>query len=528
MEFDELLYNLHFAIDKVRPPDAYVDWADAPLPFKLYQGLPTTPLPAGVSVTPRLTDCADMNLVAMGELLRYSYGIHQMCHVRMPSEDGEWAEDMQLLRRFVPSGGGLYPSELYAYLKLEGVTPGVYHYDVAHHRLVLLREGNFDAYLERALGHRHNLGSCFGTLFVSTMFWKNFFKYDQFAYRLQGLDAGVLMGQVLEVSKRMGVATRVCYQFLDEAIHHLLGLRADEEAVYAVIPLGLEEGSIAMDTALSNPSQPIETVGVLCKDWPALGHRYVQKSKRKRDYGALLNINEASKFRSTAGFTKLTVCHTLNDSKHGERFPLPEAPPGEYDFLAACKARYSPGLDFVSHRVSLEELATLLQHACASFPYANDLEAEDSEVGSRISIVLCAYGVNGLPDGAYHYDAKAHALRILRVGDHRMALQMSLSMPTVNFFQVPMCLHLVGPSTHLRETFGYRGYRICQMEIGIVLQKLLLTASWLGTGGHPLLGYDEGVSDEIHGFEGSGQTCLIQVPIGFYRKTSRLEGPIYP
>ena len=128
---------------------------------------------------------------------------------------------MQSYRRFAPSGGALYPNELYVYLKIEDLPAGVYHYDVAHHRLVLLREGNFDSYIARALGNRCDISACFGTVFVSTMFWKNFFKYNNFSYRLQGLDAGVLIGQLLEVAKRFGFASGVYFQFLDRAINHL-------------------------------------------------------------------------------------------------------------------------------------------------------------------------------------------------------------------------------------------------------------------------------------------------------------------
>ena len=46
------------------------------------------------------------------------------------------------------------------------------------------------------------------------MFWKNFYKYNNFAYRLQGLDAGVLIGQLLEAAKRFGFETGVYFQFL--------------------------------------------------------------------------------------------------------------------------------------------------------------------------------------------------------------------------------------------------------------------------------------------------------------------------
>ena len=40
--------------------------------------------------------------------------------------------------------GALYPNELYVYVKLEDTPKGIYHYDVAHHRLILVREGNYD------------------------------------------------------------------------------------------------------------------------------------------------------------------------------------------------------------------------------------------------------------------------------------------------------------------------------------------------------------------------------------------------
>ena len=72
------------------------------------------------------------------------------------------------------------------------------------------------------------------------MFWKNFFKYNNFSYRLQGLDAGVLIGQLLEVAKRFGFETGVYFQFLDRAVNHFLGLSEKEESVYAVIPLSVE------------------------------------------------------------------------------------------------------------------------------------------------------------------------------------------------------------------------------------------------------------------------------------------------
>lgn len=241
MELDEFLYDLHFNVQKVRPADVAVDWDDAPLPYKLYQDLPATSLPYKTPFDSKRIGSqagANVNLEDIGHFLWYSYGLTQLCHILLPSTaQGDGINTMQMIRRYVPSGGGLYPSELYAYLKVDGLCPGIYHYDVAHQRLLLVREGNFDNYIERALGHCCRIASCFAVLFVSVMFWKNFFKYNNFAYRLQGLDAGALIGQLLEVAKPCGYAPSVCFQFLDRAVNHLLGLQDEEESVYAVIPL---------------------------------------------------------------------------------------------------------------------------------------------------------------------------------------------------------------------------------------------------------------------------------------------------
>jgi hypothetical protein len=100
-------------------------------------------------------------------------------------------------------------------------------------------------------------------------------------------------------------------------------------------------------------------------------------------------------------------------------------------------------------------------------------------------------------------------------------------MHNVNLHQVPLCLHIVGHRDHLIPTLGYRGYRIQQMETGMLVQRLLLTASALGMGGHPLLGYESGMCDELYQFASHGLTCLIQVPVGPYRTGSRLEGRLH-
>ena len=277
----------------------------------------------------------------------------------------------QSLRRFVPSGGALYPNELYVYVKLDDAPKGIYHYDVAHHRLILLREGNYDSYLSRSLGNSLPISDCFCTVFVSTVFWKNFYKYNNFSYRLQGLDAGVLIGQSLEVANRMGFSTRVCYQFLDRSINHLLGLSEQDESVYAVIPLSMKPSITCVDN--DQKREEMVSASELCREVPVLNHVSYNRSKRVIDYPMLRKLNEASMFETTQSFVKIKKNNREKLPLDTEMILLPFTECFSYDLASVCRKRYSPDIDFMLGKVSQTQLSTLLKETF-SFSYQNDLD----------------------------------------------------------------------------------------------------------------------------------------------------------
>jgi SagB-type dehydrogenase family enzyme len=525
MSLEALLHNLHFDTDKAKPPDFEVDWDDAPLSYKLYRGLPVVPLSPEVPLTLEGRDSpANPDLRGIGHFLWYVFGLAQFCQSVYAFDSTEQAVgSIQSSRRFVPSGGALYPSELYVYLKIEDLPAGVYHYDVAHHRLELLREGNFDSYLARALGNRCDLSACFGTVFVSTMFWKNFFKYNNFAYRLQGLDAGVLIGQLLEVAKRFGFASGVYFQFLDRAVNHLLGLSEQEESVYAVIPLSVEPAISWF--ADGSDGEGTVSAGELCRELTAVQHDHYVRSKRVIEYPMLVKMNEASLLETLQSFRQ--VRGEKNVACEGQAVALPRVKRLSYDLAAVCRKRYSPEIDFVLGKVTQAQLAALLHEVTASFAYRNDLDGAQEKSASRVSLYGCLYGVEGIPDGAYHYDSAAHALWPVRLGDHRLWLQQGMTLDNVNLFQVPLCLHVAGDRDHLKTALGYRGYRIQQMEAGMLVQRILLAATAIGMGGHPLLGFDAKSCDELYKMAPKGKTSLIQIPVGPHRHRARLEGSLH-
>lgn len=520
MNLDSFLHNLQCNTNKVRLADWQVDWEDAPLPYKLYHNLSVFPLITEVPLKlERYKESVKSDLRTIGDFLWYVFGLSQVSQYFNEVENVvEYS-----YRRFVPSGGALYPNELYVYLKAEGLPFGVYHYDAAHHCLVLLREGNFDSYISRSLGDRCDLSACFGTVFVSTMFWKNFFKYNNFSYRLQGLDAGVLIGQLLEVAKRFGFETGVYFQFLDRAINHLLGLSEHEESVYAVIPLSLDS-EVTWFVDRTDAEEGV-SAAELCQEVKKIQHNHYIRSKKIIEYPMLIKMNEASLIENTRLFQQIK--RKKNGDHEGEPVTLPHTNRLTYDMALACKKRYSPNMDFVLGKVSQSHLAALLQEATSSFLYRNDLDGGNEKAEPRVSLYGCLYNIEDVPNGVYKYDSTAHTLQRIRLGDHRLWFQHGMPGDNINLLQVPLCLHVVGEKEHLKTELGYRGYRIQQMEAGMLVQRLLLAASCIEMGGHPLLGFDVNLCDMIYKINFQGETSLIQIPIGSYRHRPWLKGSLH-
>jgi hypothetical protein len=234
-------------------------------------------------------------------------------------------------------------------------------------------------------------------------------------------------------------------------------------------------------------------------------------------------MNEASMMDSSESFRQIGVAEKIHNGS--QLAYMPSVKRLSYDLSSICRKRYSPETDFVLSRVTQSQLAALLQEAMASFSYSNDLENPHEKSEPRVSLYACLYNVEGVPNGAYLYERANHALNRILPGDHRQRLQQGMSLDNINLFQVPLCLHVAGAKEYLKTPLGYRGYRIQQMETGMLVQRLLLTASAIGMGGRPLLGFKASYCDEIYNLQ--SKTSLIQIPIGQYRHRPRLEGGLH-
>ncbi|RKN84018.1 SagB family peptide dehydrogenase [Paenibacillus ginsengarvi] len=526
MSLDDFVRELHGDPRKSPQPEAPVDWDDAPLKYKLYRGLPAIPLCPEVPLAlPGRSAAPEPGLKALGHMLWYTYGLTMWSQTYRADPIRQSAELMQTPRRYVPSGGGLYPNEIYVYVRTADAPAGVYHYDAAHHRLLLIRAGEFDEYVSGVLGGRCRIPDCFAVLFVSAVFWRNFFKYGDFSYRLQGLDTGALIGQTLESAARFGFSAGVYYQYLDRAVNHLLGLSEREESVYAIIPLSVKSPDTWFAAGGDRTADGGEGSRELCRELETVRHRFYERSKRIKPYPLLLRMNEASMQESAESFRESAPTLHADSGLRASYLPCAEA--AEQDFAAICRARYSPETEFSLRPVTGEQVSALLRGAAFSCRYRSDLGGASEHPLSRVSLHVCLYSVEGIPDGAYRYEPVSHALRSLLPGDHRSRLQYGMFLHNINLFQVPLCFHVTGRADFGKPEWGYRGYRIQQMEAGVVVQRLLLAASAVGMAGRPLLGFDAGVCDVMYAIRPQGGTSLIQIPVGSCHPVTRLQGALH-
>ncbi|SAK81547.1 Nitroreductase family protein [Caballeronia calidae] len=107
-------------------------------------------------------------------IIKYAFGPQGIYHVH----EGTFG-----LGKTSPSGGGLHPTEVYpVVLNVEGLEPGIYHYNQEHHSLDLLRR--LSAEEARVQANVFAAGQEYvknaGALFVMTSrFYRNFWKYRQ-------------------------------------------------------------------------------------------------------------------------------------------------------------------------------------------------------------------------------------------------------------------------------------------------------------------------------------------------------------
>lgn len=422
----------------------YMDWATQPDPYRRYQGAPLIPLTHS-DITPPYhllfqkngLPAAPLCLESLSQLLRYSLGL-----AAIKSHGGSsWA------LRCNASSGNLHPTECYIIAPpLEGISSyaTLSHYAPREHALELLYT------YETAF---NNNGF---TIALSSVIWREAWKYGERCWRYCQLDAGHAYGAIKMACTMLGWRCEI--QSIDtKEIAHTFGLdqyerfHLDERESPDLLIRIDNNGSLPYAAKIPYPANILSPSH---HEWPILEM-----------------IDEATQGiypQSEALYTKRTV-------------PEPSKSTGEI----ILKRRSAQMMD--GSEITQEQFRTLLE----SSRFCNE--------ASNVHFILFVHRVKDLEKGLYAFIRNTDDLVLLKTamdqtfvwedcndglfclkkGDYRGAAQMiscNQEIAKDGAFSFGMLCHF----THSLETHGAIGYKNLYHQCGMIGQMLYLEATSLG------------------------------------------------
>ena len=142
--------------------------------------------------------------------------------------------------RAAPSGGALYPIEIYVIaLNVDTLSDGLYHFQVSDNSLELIKEGDFGRQIHRAANEQEAVGSSPVTLILTARFDRSTVKYGDRGYRYIYIEVGAICENIYLEATSLGLGTVAVGAFHDDGLNRLLEIDGADEAALLVMPLGI-------------------------------------------------------------------------------------------------------------------------------------------------------------------------------------------------------------------------------------------------------------------------------------------------
>ena len=224
----------------IRANQHVLDFANQPLPFKIYPTLEPSRLPGELRQTgvaalsaiaervPFETDSAP-DLRAVAQLLYLSAGV-----TRQRKYPGG-----EIYFRAAACTGALYEVELYLVCgDLADLQAGVYHFAPAEFGLRRLRAGDYRSVLVEATGGESATAHAPLIVVCTCTYWRNAWKYQARTYRHFGWDNGTMLANLLAVATALGLPAKVVCGFVDATVNRLLDADSQREVAFSLVALG--------------------------------------------------------------------------------------------------------------------------------------------------------------------------------------------------------------------------------------------------------------------------------------------------
>ena len=483
----------------IRNTPHFLDWANQPLPFKIYPTLEVLPLPAEVRQTgvAALSAIAERipaqsnavpDLEAIAQLLYLSAGITR-------TRKGPAGE---IYFRAAACTGALYEIELYLVCgDLIGLSAGIYHFAAAEFGLRKLRAGDYRCLVVEATDREPAAAHAPLIIICTCTYWRNAWKYQARTYRHFGWDNGTLLANMLAVSAASGLPVEIVLGFVDGEVNRLLDLDTRREVSMCLVPIGRK----------SESSLPA------LREAPELGLETIPLSEREVEYPAMLEMHNASSLESEEEVAQWRGKQPI--------FP-PAAPAGEAVRLQGLPEEEQPKdtIEQVILRrgstrafdktasITLDQLSTILDCATRGLP-ADFLDPLGAQLND---LYLIVHSVQGLKPGAYFFRREQNTLELLKAGEfraeaHHLGLEQELPADAcVDIF-------FLADLKRILEGYGNRGYRAVQLEAGAIGGRMYLAAYAQRLGATGLTFFDD---DVINFFSphAKGKSAIFLLAIG--------------
>jgi len=502
--------------ESVRAGGHRLVWDIQPSPFKIYADLPPIPLPrdlhalgmdACAALSSRAAGAAPLDLTRLAAILFFSAGI---------TRTKEYPGGGRQFFRAAPSTGALYQTEIYVVAGAVADLPaGVYHFSPGDFALRPLRAGDFRGALAVAAADE-GIAAAPATVVATAIYWRNTWKYQARGYRHLFWDSGSLLANLLAAATALDLAARLVTGFVEREVNGLLGVDAEKEGALVLAPLGPE-----------GPPAPVAPVVV------QLDHRVVPLSSRDVDYPVLRDAYANSSLDSEAEVLDWREQGSAMSAGGGqagaisrpplmveEAVALPPPSPTCARTLGETIARRGSTRQFSGEAISARELSTALYHATRG--WVADVPA------GFVDLFVNVHAVEGIAPGAYRYQREGHALDMLRLGDFREASAF-LTLEQALGGAAGATVFFLADLGAVLARWGNRGYRVANLEAGLIGGRLYLAAYAQGFGATGLTFYDRAVVD-FFSPAASGLDAIFVTALGRSVKThpSTLVAPPTP
>jgi len=453
----------------VRQSGHYLDWDNKPFPFKIYPALTAIPLrrefphpslPALDALTMREARGGRVTIETLASLLFFSAGV---------TKKKSFPGGQEYYFRAAASTGALYEVEVYLVTsEIPGLEAGVYHFCPGDFSLRRLREGDYRQALARAASDE-SVAHAPVTLILTAIFWRNVWKYQARAYRHCYWDSGTMLANSLAAAAALQLPARVVTGFIDADVERLIGVDGEREGALELFVVG----SSGVPAPPSPPVDPIQYAII------PLSHHEVEEPliREMHAASALATQADVHAWRQGSPLSSLKPPADLSPIKP---LPDPKSLP-----LTDTIIRRGSTRRFAQVEISLSQLSTILRASTQEIP----ADAFGGP-GQRLSqLYLIVNAVGGLHPGAYYYWPETEGFELLKDGEFRsqagylcLEQELGADASAVIFF-----------FSNLREIlsrYGNRGYRLANLEAGIIGGNCYLAAYSLGLGASGLTFYD--------------------------------------